>query len=230
MPKIAIIASLVWQWTPFMMLILLAGLQSQPGEPLEAAKVDGASAWQTFRYLTLPAHAQLPRAGDPAGRDLHRAELRRRVHHHLGRAGHRQPALRRLPDVLHRPRIRPGLRRRRRRRHRLDHHRDVRAARRLHPVQRGGEPDMAATTAEPVDEPPPVAPARHPVAQPFPLCLGGRAGGVGDRAAVRRPGALDGPDLAALGGRRRDQPAVDRRRADPRAATASSSTPIRGPR
>jgi sorbitol/mannitol transport system permease protein len=54
MPKIAIIASLVWQWTPFMMLILLAGLQSQPGEPLEAAKVDGASAWQTFRYLTFP--------------------------------------------------------------------------------------------------------------------------------------------------------------------------------
>jgi sorbitol/mannitol transport system permease protein len=54
MPKIAIIASLVWQWTPFMMLILLAGLQSQPGEPLEAAKVDGASTWQTFRYLTFP--------------------------------------------------------------------------------------------------------------------------------------------------------------------------------
>jgi sorbitol/mannitol transport system permease protein len=54
MPKIAIIASLVWQWTPFMMLILLAGLQSQPGEPLEAAKVDGATSWQTFRYLTFP--------------------------------------------------------------------------------------------------------------------------------------------------------------------------------
>jgi sorbitol/mannitol transport system permease protein len=54
MPKVAIIASLVWQWTPFMMLILLAGLQSQPREPLEAAKVDGASEWQTFRYVTLP--------------------------------------------------------------------------------------------------------------------------------------------------------------------------------
>jgi sorbitol/mannitol transport system permease protein len=37
-----------------MMLILLAGLQSQPGEPLEAAKVDGATSWQTFRYLTFP--------------------------------------------------------------------------------------------------------------------------------------------------------------------------------
>jgi sorbitol/mannitol transport system permease protein len=54
MPKVSVIASLVWQWTPFMMLILLAGLQSQPGEPLEAAKVDGASEWQTFRYLTFP--------------------------------------------------------------------------------------------------------------------------------------------------------------------------------
>jgi polyol transport system permease protein len=54
MPRVAIIASLVWQWTPFMMLILLAGLQSQPGEPMEAAKVDGASTWQTFRYLTFP--------------------------------------------------------------------------------------------------------------------------------------------------------------------------------
>ena len=54
MPKVAVIASLVWQWTPFMMLILLAGLQGQPREPLEAAKVDGATEWQTFRYLTLP--------------------------------------------------------------------------------------------------------------------------------------------------------------------------------
>jgi sorbitol/mannitol transport system permease protein len=54
MPRTAIVASLVWQWTPFMMLLLLAGLQSQPREPLEAAQVDGASPWQTFRYLTLP--------------------------------------------------------------------------------------------------------------------------------------------------------------------------------
>jgi sorbitol/mannitol transport system permease protein len=54
MPKVAVIAALVWQWTPFMMLILLAGLQSQAREPLEAAKVDGATSWQTFRYVTLP--------------------------------------------------------------------------------------------------------------------------------------------------------------------------------
>ena len=54
MPKIAIIASLVWQWTPFMMLILLAGLQSRDGEVMEAATIDGAGGWQTFRYITMP--------------------------------------------------------------------------------------------------------------------------------------------------------------------------------
>ena len=53
-PMTAIVIALVWQWTPFMMLILLAGLQSQPGDVLEAAKVDGASGVQTFRYMTLP--------------------------------------------------------------------------------------------------------------------------------------------------------------------------------
>jgi sorbitol/mannitol transport system permease protein len=53
-PMTAIVVALVWQWTPFMMLILLAGLQSQPGDVLEAAKVDGASGLQTFRYMTLP--------------------------------------------------------------------------------------------------------------------------------------------------------------------------------
>ncbi|MFZ0158686.1 MAG: sugar ABC transporter permease [Kineosporiaceae bacterium] len=54
MPMPAVVAALVWQWTPFMMLILLAGLQAQPGDTLEAAKVDGANGFQTFRYLTLP--------------------------------------------------------------------------------------------------------------------------------------------------------------------------------
>jgi len=53
-PMTAVVAALVWQWTPFMMLILLAGLQAQPGDTLEAAKVDGANGVQTFRYLTLP--------------------------------------------------------------------------------------------------------------------------------------------------------------------------------
>lgn len=53
-PLLTIIFTLTWQYTPFMMLILLAGLQSQSGEVLEAADVDGAGALQTFRYMTLP--------------------------------------------------------------------------------------------------------------------------------------------------------------------------------
>ncbi|HPE60359.1 MAG: sugar ABC transporter permease [Thiothrix sp.] len=44
----------VWQWTPFMVLIFLAGLRSLPSEPFEAAMLDGASAFQMFRRLTLP--------------------------------------------------------------------------------------------------------------------------------------------------------------------------------
>ena len=44
----------IWQWTPFMVLIFMAGLRSLPSEPYEAAMIDGASAWQTFRRLTLP--------------------------------------------------------------------------------------------------------------------------------------------------------------------------------
>jgi sorbitol/mannitol transport system permease protein len=53
-PKIMVEAALIWQWTPFMMLILLAGLQSRDGEVMEAALVDGASPWQTFRFVTFP--------------------------------------------------------------------------------------------------------------------------------------------------------------------------------
>ena len=43
-----------WQWTPFMVLLLLAGLESIPKQPLEAARVDGGSAWYVFRRVTLP--------------------------------------------------------------------------------------------------------------------------------------------------------------------------------
>jgi sorbitol/mannitol transport system permease protein len=51
---ISVIGVMIWQWTPFMTLIVLAGLQSQPPDTLEAAKVDGAGALATFRELTLP--------------------------------------------------------------------------------------------------------------------------------------------------------------------------------
>jgi sorbitol/mannitol transport system permease protein len=53
-PMLSIIVVLTWQWTPFFMLIILAGLQSQSPEVLEAAKTDGATGWQTFRRVTLP--------------------------------------------------------------------------------------------------------------------------------------------------------------------------------
>jgi multiple sugar transport system permease protein len=43
-----------WQWTPMVALICLAGLSSLPGEPFEAAMIDGASVWQRFWKLTLP--------------------------------------------------------------------------------------------------------------------------------------------------------------------------------
>ncbi len=44
----------IWEWTPFMFLLLLAGIQSLPQEPFEAARVDGAGAWNIFLHLTLP--------------------------------------------------------------------------------------------------------------------------------------------------------------------------------
>jgi sorbitol/mannitol transport system permease protein len=53
-PTISIVSALVWQWTPFMMLLLLAGLQSQSKDVLEAAAVDGASTFRTFVSVTLP--------------------------------------------------------------------------------------------------------------------------------------------------------------------------------
>src|SRR2546423_15596256 len=53
-PLGSIVTVLVWQWTPFMMLIMLAGLQSQPSDILEAAAVDGATPFGVFRQLTLP--------------------------------------------------------------------------------------------------------------------------------------------------------------------------------
>ena len=53
-PTASIVTVLVWQWTPFMMLIMLAGLQSQPGDVIEATRVDGATTFGIFRQLTFP--------------------------------------------------------------------------------------------------------------------------------------------------------------------------------
>lgn len=53
-PLLGIGLVLVWQWTPFMMLIMLAGLQSRPLDVYEAVMMDGAGPWQAFRFVTLP--------------------------------------------------------------------------------------------------------------------------------------------------------------------------------
>jgi multiple sugar transport system permease protein len=50
----AVIASDVWEWTPFIIIIALAALESLPREPLEAAEIDGASALERIRYIVLP--------------------------------------------------------------------------------------------------------------------------------------------------------------------------------
>ena len=52
--KVAIIIVDVWQWTPFVFLVSLAGLQGLPQDVYEAAEVDGAGGWQMFRRITLP--------------------------------------------------------------------------------------------------------------------------------------------------------------------------------
>ena len=52
--RFAVIIADVWKTTPFMALLILAGLQVIPNDIYEAAKVDGASAWQRFTQITLP--------------------------------------------------------------------------------------------------------------------------------------------------------------------------------
>ena len=51
-PTLAMVET--WQWTPLVMLIVLGGIASLPTDPYEAARLDGASAWQSFRHITLP--------------------------------------------------------------------------------------------------------------------------------------------------------------------------------
>lgn len=51
---IGVMVADIWQWTPFMVLIFLAGLRAMPTDPFESALIDGASNWQIFIRLTLP--------------------------------------------------------------------------------------------------------------------------------------------------------------------------------
>ncbi len=53
--RTAVMIGDVWQWTPFMFIVLVAALEAQPTDPIEAARVDGASDLDIFRYVTLPS-------------------------------------------------------------------------------------------------------------------------------------------------------------------------------
>jgi multiple sugar transport system permease protein len=53
--RVAVMVGDIWQWTPFMFIILLAALEGQDVDTAEAAMVDGANRWQVFRHVTLPA-------------------------------------------------------------------------------------------------------------------------------------------------------------------------------
>ena len=66
-PAFSVIAVLVWRWAPFMMLILLAGMQSISEEVREAARVDGATPWQEFRDITLPHLSRFMQLGGLLG-------------------------------------------------------------------------------------------------------------------------------------------------------------------
>ncbi|MEZ4865762.1 MAG: sugar ABC transporter permease [Caldilineaceae bacterium] len=53
--RLVILIGDTWQWTPFMFIVLLAAIEGQAHEPVEAAHVDGANRWQIFRHITIPA-------------------------------------------------------------------------------------------------------------------------------------------------------------------------------
>jgi lactose/L-arabinose transport system permease protein len=52
--RVALIGAITWRWTGYNMVIILAGLQAIPGELYEAARIDGAGRWQTFRHIVVP--------------------------------------------------------------------------------------------------------------------------------------------------------------------------------
>ncbi len=53
--RVAVMVGDIWQWTPFMFIVLLAALEGQDQDTVEAGLVDGASRWQIFRHISLPA-------------------------------------------------------------------------------------------------------------------------------------------------------------------------------
>ena len=55
--RIVVLIGDTWQWTPFMFIVMLADIENQPRDQLEAARIDGAGGWQIFRDITWPAIA-----------------------------------------------------------------------------------------------------------------------------------------------------------------------------
>ncbi|HYJ71500.1 MAG TPA: sugar ABC transporter permease [Actinomycetota bacterium] len=55
--RVAVMVGDIWQWTPFMFIVLLAAIENQPRDQVEAARLDGAGGWQIFRDITWPAIA-----------------------------------------------------------------------------------------------------------------------------------------------------------------------------
>ena len=102
---IAIMMATIWMNVPMLTIILLAGTLSLPQETFEAARVDGASAWQRFKHITLPLLSSLyphrPHRFVPG----HRPRLRHRAHH-----DRRRPCSSHRNDLdLHRPSGNPQL-------------------------------------------------------------------------------------------------------------------------
>ena len=101
-PKTALMSVIVvnvWAGTPFMVILLLAGLKGIEGEQYDAASVDGANAWRRFLHITLPGPALRGDRGDAAGDDLHVQRLHADLSAHQRRPPRRDPQ---LPD----PRLR----------------------------------------------------------------------------------------------------------------------------
>jgi multiple sugar transport system permease protein len=57
--RVMVLIGDTWQWTPFMFIVLLAAVENQPRDQLEAARMDGAGSWQIFRDITWPAIAPI---------------------------------------------------------------------------------------------------------------------------------------------------------------------------
>ena len=57
--RLMVLVGDTWQWTPFMFIVLLAAVENQPRDQLEAARLDGAGGWQVFRDITWPAIAPI---------------------------------------------------------------------------------------------------------------------------------------------------------------------------